>query len=187
MFLIVGLGNPGIKYEQTRHNLGFMAVDSLADSSLPWKSEYKSLTQKLRFNDQDVVLAKPQTFMNLSGEAVQALMAWYKVPLSHVIVIVDDVNLDCGRIRIRGSGSHGGQNGLRSIIEKVGDGFPRIRIGEGRCPLRWDMSDWVLSKISEEDKARIKPVFKHIPDIVTVLMNEGVEACMGRYNGPLPE
>jgi PTH1 family peptidyl-tRNA hydrolase len=96
MFLIVGLGNPGIKYEQTRHNLGFMAVDSLADSSLPWKSEYKSLTQKLRFNDQDVVLAKPQTFMNLSGEAVQALMAWYKVPLSHVIVIVDDVNLDCG-------------------------------------------------------------------------------------------
>ena len=187
MYLIIGLGNPGSKYEHTRHNLGFMALDCLADSSLPWKSEYKALTQKLCLAGHDVVLAKPQTFMNLSGEAVQALMSWYKVPVTNVIVMVDDVTLDCGRVRVRGKGSHGGQNGLRSIIEKVGDAFPRIRIGEGKCPPCWEMSDWVLSKVSSEDKIALKPVFKHIPAIVTSLMNEGVEVCMGRYNGPLAE
>ena len=113
MYLVVGLGNPGSQYENTHHNAGFLAVDTLAESS-NWKSEHKAFTQKIQIASEDVLLAKPQTYMNLSGESVQALMTWYKIKPANLIVISDDVNLDLGRIRIRAKGSHGGQNGLRN-------------------------------------------------------------------------
>ena len=114
MYLIVGLGNPGNQYENTHHNAGFMAVEKLADPGKSWKSEYKALTQKVTVGGEEVLLAKPQTYMNLSGEAVQALMTWYKVKPSQLLVFSDDINLDVGRIRVRANGSHGGQNGYLS-------------------------------------------------------------------------
>lgn len=185
MYLIAGLGNPGAKYENTRHNIGFMAVETLADRSLPWKEEYKALTQKVRIGSEDVVLAKPQTFMNLSGEAVQPLLSWYKVPTSKLIVLVDDITLDVGRMRVRGKGSHGGQNGLRNIIEKIGPDFMRIRIGEGKCPPRWDLANWVLSKVSADEKPLLDKALGYVPEVVRMLMGPGLAACMEKFNGPL--
>lgn len=118
MYLIVGLGNPGTQYSNTHHNAGFMAVEKLATSG-DWKSEHKALTQKVVVGGQECLLAKPQTYMNLSGESVQALMTWYKIKPEQLLVFSDDINLDVGRIRCRANGSHGGQNGLRNIIEKL--------------------------------------------------------------------
>ncbi len=132
MYLIVGLGNPSSQYENTRHNAGFIAVDKLANPNATWKSEHNALTQKIKIGSEEVLIAKPQTFMNRSGDAVLPLLSWYKIPLNRLIVLVDDVQLDCGRIRVRGKGSHGGQNGLRDIIEKVGDSFSRVRFGCSR-------------------------------------------------------
>lgn len=185
MYLIVGLGNPGPQYESTRHNAGFRAVDTLADSSAPWKSEHRAFTQKVKINSQEVIIAKPQTFMNLSGDAVQPLLSWYKIPPERLIVLVDDVQLDCGRIRVRAKGSHGGQNGLRHIIEKVGDDFTRVRFGIGKCPPQWDLADWVLSKFSKDDAIAFDLVLKHVSPLITTLLSKGIDACMERYNGPL--
>lgn len=186
MFLIAGLGNPGSKYEHTRHNLGFMALDRLADSSEPWKEQHKALTQKISIGRHSVVLAKPQTYMNLSGESIQPLLSWYKIPISNLVVLVDDVALDCGRLRVRGQGSHGGQNGLRSIIEKMGNNFPRIRIGAGKAPAGWDLADWVLSRLTPEDVKLTDQALAHVPAVLRSLLDEGLNACMGKYNGPLP-
>lgn len=183
MFLIVGLGNPGSKYEQTRHNLGFMALDRLADPSEPWKSQHKALTQKINIGRHSVVLAKPQTYMNLSGESVQPLLSWYKIPIHHLIVLVDDVALDCGRLRVRGQGSHGGQNGLRSIIEKMGNNFTRVRIGAGKAPVGWDLADWVLSRLTPQDSKACDQALEQVPALIRCLLDDGLQACMGQYNG----
>ncbi|HSQ42085.1 MAG TPA: aminoacyl-tRNA hydrolase, partial [Fibrobacteraceae bacterium] len=132
MWLFVGLGNPGGQYEKTRHNLGFSAVDRLVESGT-WKSQHKALVQKTLIAGQTVILAKPQTYMNLSGDAVLPLLSWHKIPVDHLVVFCDDINLDCGRVRVRPKGSHGGQNGLRHIISLVGDHFIRIRLGAGKA------------------------------------------------------
>jgi PTH1 family peptidyl-tRNA hydrolase len=184
LHLITGLGNPGKKYEQTRHNLGFMAVDSLADGS-GWKEQHKALVQKARIGDKEAILAKPQTYMNLSGESVQPLLSWYKIPPTHLIVLVDDINLDCGRLRIRGQGSHGGQNGLRSIIQHIGPNFTRVRVGAGLAPPGWDLADWVLSRLTPEDAKLCNEALRHIPDLIRMLLDQGLEAAMGNYNGKL--
>ena len=160
MYLIVGLGNPSSQYENTRHNAGFIAVDKLANPNATWKSEHNALTQKIKIGSEEVLIAKPQTFMNRSGDAVLPLLSWYKIPLNRLIVLVDDVQLDCGRIRVRGKGSHGGQNGLRDIIEKVGDSFSRVRFGVGKCPTQWDLADWVLSKFTKEDAVIFQSTLK---------------------------
>jgi len=186
MYLIAGLGNPGSKYEQTRHNLGFMALERLSQPGEPWKEQHKALTQKISLGRHSVVLAKPQTYMNLSGESIQPLLSWYKIPVKNLIVLVDDVALDCGRLRVRGQGSHGGQNGLRSIIERMGNDFPRVRIGAGKAPTGWDLADWVLSKLTPEDAKLCGQALAHVPDVVRCLLDEGLTACMGKYNGPLP-
>jgi peptidyl-tRNA hydrolase, PTH1 family len=186
MFLIAGLGNPGNKYEQTRHNLGFMAVERLASSSEPWKEQHKALTQKVSIGRHSVVLAKPQTYMNLSGESIQPLLSWYKIPISNLIVLVDDVALECGRLRVRGQGSHGGQNGLRSIIDKMGNQFARVRVGAGKAPPNWDLADWVLSQLTKDDAKLCSEALSHIPEVVRCLLDEGLNACMAKYNGPLP-
>lgn len=182
MWLFVGLGNPGAKYAQTRHNLGYMAVDELATSS-QWKEQHKALTQKVMLGNRTVILAKPLTYMNLSGEAVQALLNWHKIPRDKLVVFVDDVNLDCGRIRIRSKGSHGGQNGLRSIIGHIGDEFIRVRLGAGKAPPHWDLSDWVLSKISTADAVEVNATLQKIPDLAQVLLSGGVLKAMEKFNG----
>ena len=183
MYIIVGLGNPGTQYQNTHHNAGFMALDMLASSDKDWKSEHKALTMKVNIAGEEVLLAKPQTYMNLSGEAVQALMTWYKVKTDHLLVFSDDVNLDVGRIRCRKDGSHGGQNGLRNIIEHVGDKFPRIRFGVGKCPPKFDLSNWVLAKFSPEDRPVFNEAIAKVPALVECYFKLGIEKCMERYNG----
>ena len=183
MYLIVGLGNPGNQYENTHHNAGFMAVEKLADPGKSWKSEYKALTQKVTFGGEEVLLAKPQTYIILSGEAVQALMSWYKVKPSQLLVFSDDINLDVGRIRVRANGSHGGQNGLRNIIEHVGDQFARVRFGVGKCPPKWDLSNWVLAKFPPEDRPVFDEAIGKVPALVECYFKNGIAKCMERYNG----
>lgn len=182
MYLIVGLGNPGTQYSGTHHNAGFMAVEKLATSS-DWKSEHKALTQKVTIDGVECLLAKPQTFMNLSGESVQALMTWYKIKPEQLLVFSDDINLDAGRIRCRLSGSHGGQNGLRNIIDHIGDKFPRVRFGVGKCPPKFDLAGWVLAKFPPEDKVLFDEAISKVPELVKCYFKFGMEKCMERYNG----
>jgi PTH1 family peptidyl-tRNA hydrolase len=149
--LIIGLGNPGASYVRTRHNAGFMAVDSIAGADAVWKKEKNSLTTKI----DNMILAKPQTFMNLSGAAVLALMTFYKIPLDNLIVIHDDIDLKLGYIREKVGGGSAGHNGIKSIDAAVGNNYRRIRIGVGRSDAPIDTSDWVLGKFSDEELAEV--------------------------------
>ena len=164
--LVVGLGNPGDKYFYTRHNAGFLAMDYIS--------------QKCGAAGKRVLLMKPQTFMNLSGEAVKEATSFYKIAIENVIVISDDVNLDVGRMRVRKSGSDGGQKGLRSIIEHAGsDNFPRIRIGVGKKPHPdYDMADWVLGTFSESDKKAIFDCFVTAYEGLEKLLSGDVDGAM---------
>ena len=161
--LVVGLGNPGDKYFYTRHNAGFLAMDYISQKcgAQVNRSKFKALVGDATIAGKRVLLMKPQTFMNLSGEAVVEAANFYKIPVENIIVLSDDVNLDVGRMRVRKSGSDGGQKGLRSIIEKMGsDNFPRIRFGVGKKPHPdYDMADWVLGTFSESDKKAIFDCF----------------------------
>lgn len=161
--LVVGLGNPGDKYFYTRHNAGFLAMDYISQKcgAAVNRSKFKALVGEGTIAGKRVLLMKPQTFMNLSGEAVKEAMSFYKIPIENVIVLSDDVNLDVGRMRVRKSGSDGGQKGLRSIIEHAAsDNFPRIRFGVGKKPHPdYDMADWVLGTFSESDKKAIFDCF----------------------------
>ena len=161
--LVVGLGNPGDKYFYTRHNAGFLAMDYISQKcgAAVNRAKFKALVGEATIAGKRVLLMKPQTFMNLSGEAVKEAMSFYKIPIENVIVISDDVNLDVGRMRVRKNGSDGGQKGLRSIIEHAAsDNFPRIRLGVGKKPHPdYDMADWVLGNLSESDKKAIFECF----------------------------
>lgn len=161
--LVVGLGNPGDKYFYTRHNAGFLAMDYISQKcgATVNKSKFKALVGEATIAGKRVLLMKPQTFMNASGEAVKEAMSFYKIPIENVIVLSDDVNLDVGRMRVRKSGSDGGQKGLRSIITlTTSDNFPRIRFGVGKKPHPdYDMGDWVLGNLSESDKKAIFDCF----------------------------
>lgn len=158
--LIIGLGNPGSAYLRTRHNAGFMAVDALAGKDAVWKKEKNSLTTKLG----NVILAKPQTFMNLSGIAVQALMTFYKIPLENLVVIHDDIDLKIGDVREKVGGGSAGHNGIKSIDAAVGRDYHRIRIGVGRGDQQIDTADWVLGRFSSEDQEIINNTIKKITD-----------------------
>ncbi len=161
--LVVGLGNPGDKYFYTRHNAGFLAMDYISQKcgATVNKSKFKALVGEATIAGKRVLLMKPQTFMNASGEAVREAANFYKIPMENIIVLSDDVNLDVGRMRVRKSGSDGGQKGLRSIITLMSsDSFPRIRFGVGKKPHPdYDMADWVLGNLSEEDKKAIFDCF----------------------------
>ena len=186
-WLIVGLGNPGKEYEQTRHNVGFMAVEKLAkDYGISGKGETKfnAIVGVGRIGSQPVVLAQPLTYMNLSGEATSKLLAFYKIPAEHMLVIYDDAALPFGKLRVRGSGSSGGQNGMKSIIKHLGgsEQFPRLRIGIGEgthAPLR----DHVLSKFSKDEQPHLENVLYAAGKAVETILHEGVEPAMTRYNG----
>lgn len=169
--LIVGLGNPGASYERTRHNAGFRAVDELSgafgtgDSRL--KQKFQSLTQEARVLTAPVLLAKPQTFMNLSGQAVRKIVDFYHLdPLKQLLVISDDVDISLGTLRFRESGGPGTHNGMKSLVDQFGEGFARLRIGIGPAPAGQDLASWVLSRFSEEEEAKLRTVLAEVPEHV---------------------
>ena len=185
-WLVVGLGNPGPQYETTRHNVGFRAVDELAERlNIPvQRLKHKALTNTALLGGKKVLLMKPVTYMNLSGEAVGQAAAFYKIPPQRVLVISDDVSLPPGRLRIRTGGSAGGHNGLKSIIAHLGgDQFPRLKIGVGGKPHpEYDMADWVLSSFTGEDQKIIDEAIKRAADGVECFLKDGPDRAMNQFN-----
>ncbi len=185
--LIVGLGNPGDKYHLTRHNAGFLMMDYLAQrlNVKIDRSKFKALTAEATVGGKRVLLMKPQTFMNASGEAVQAAAAFYKIPMEHVLVFSDDISLDVGRIRVRRKGSDGGQRGLRSIIRIMNtDDFPRIRFGVGEKPHPdYDLADWVLSEFSKAEQEQLFASFEKAYDGMLRVLDGDIDGAMQLCNG----
>ncbi len=185
-FLIVGLGNPGSKYEFTRHNAGFMCVDMFAlDNSIKInKLKFNSLIAQCTISNKKCLIMKPQTFMNNSGEAVRECADFYKIKPENIIVIFDDVSLDVGNVRIRRKGSAGGHNGIKSIICHLNsDNFPRIKIGVGKKPHPdWDLADWVLKSFSKEELTVLRDVAKDTENIISLMVDGKTEDAMSKYN-----
>lgn len=185
MKLIVGLGNPTKEYENTRHNIGFMAIDALSEEyHIPVESlRHKALIGKGAIEGQRVILAKPVTYMNLSGEAVRAISDYYKIPPEDIIIIFDDTTLDVGRIRIRKKGSAGGHNGIKSIIAHLGTmEFPRIKIGIGAKREGQDLADYVLSRFPKEEKEALGQVLEDVKKAVALMVWDDIEEAMNQYN-----
>ena len=185
LFIIVGLGNPGTRYDNTRHNVGFDAVDLLANKHniKISKLKHKALSGEGTVGGQKVILVKPQTFMNLSGESVRDIIEWYKIPLSNVIIIYDDVDLATGKIRVRPKGSAGTHNGMRSILYNIqSQDFPRIRIGIGRPPEGWDLADYVLSKFKSDDRKLMDVSIENAAEAAEAIIKSSAEEAMNKYN-----
>ncbi len=184
MYVVVGLGNPGQKYERTRHNAGFMVIDILADAlniSVN-KLKFKGLLGEGQYKGEKIILLKPQTYMNLSGESVVGILQFYKIPLQNLIIIYDDMDLAVGQIRIRKSGGPGGQNGMKNIIQLLGtEGFPRIRMGIGR-PAFHSTVDYVLSTYAKEEQQDAFDAFLRAKDAVLYTIEHGLDKAMNVYN-----
>lgn len=186
MKLIVGLGNPGLQYDGTRHNIGFEALDKLADIHhiSVNRSKFKALVGEGTIGGEKVVLMKPQTYMNLSGEAIAACRSWYKLENEDIIIMYDDTSLGIGDIRIRKNGSSGGHNGIKSIIAHLStEVFPRIKIGVGQKPNGWDLGDYVLGKFTDDDKKVLDPRLKVVCEAVETMLKKDVDTAMNNYNG----
>ncbi|HIZ20570.1 MAG TPA: aminoacyl-tRNA hydrolase [Firmicutes bacterium] len=185
-FLIVGLGNPGKKYEGTRHNAGFAALEALAEKLgvKVRKSKYKALTAEASIGDKRVLLMMPQTFMNLSGQAVTEAMQFYKLKPEQVLILLDDITLPVGVLRIRRKGSDGGQRGMRSIITLSGsEQFPRIKIGVGQKPRPdYDLAAWVLSKFTGEEAVKMLDAFQNAADAACKIVQGDLEGAMNAYS-----
>ena len=185
-WLVVFLGNPGPRYEGTRHNAGFMAADALAKSKglRVDRARFRALTAVCELGGEKVLLMKPQTHMNLSGEAVQQAVAFYKIPPEHVLVVSDEVSLPIGKLRVRTKGSAGGHNGLKSIISCLGsDAFPRIRLGVGAPPHPdYDMADWVLSGFRNQDALDMADAAERAAKAVECYITQGPDRAMNQYN-----
>lgn len=184
--LVVGLGNPGDKYAKTRHNVGFIAMDYLADK-LKIKinrSKFKALVGDTEIAGKRVLLMKPQTFMNNSGEAVREAVDFYKIPVSNVIVIYDDISLNPGKMRIRMKGSDGGHNGIKSIIYHLDSNeFPRIKIGVGAKPNpEYDLADWVLGNIAKEDQEPTSKCIENTYECIELMLKNKADEAMGKFN-----
>ncbi|MBN2149380.1 MAG: aminoacyl-tRNA hydrolase [Anaerolineales bacterium] len=185
MFLIVGLGNPGRTYQHTRHNIGFMALDGLAKrlGEAFSRVEFKALVLKSSYKGQRLVLAKPQTFMNASGQAVGTLMRFYKVPLENMIILYDDVDLPLGSLRIRPGGGSAGQKGMQSIIAQLGtEAFPRLRLGVSRPPGQMDAATYVLQRFRKDEKEIIEIALHRAADAVLTFVTESLDQAMNLYN-----
>lgn len=185
-FIIAGLGNPGTKYEMTRHNAGFLAMDLLAmtENTDIKKLKFHSLVGDVRINDKKCLLMKPQTFMNNSGEAIGEAARFYKIPAENVIVISDDISLDVGKIRIRRKGSAGGHNGLKSIIAHLGsENFTRVKVGVGKKPSEdYDLVDWVLGRFPKELEADLKSALEDTAKAVPLIVNGETDKAMNLFN-----
>ena len=187
MYLVIGLGNPGKQYDMTRHNIGFHTIDYIADE---WgvkvnKIKYKALYGEGKINGEKVLLIKPQTYMNLSGESVIDFVNFFKVPTENIIVISDDVSLPVGKLRLRAKGSAGGHNGLKSIIYQLGkDNFPRIKMGVGAPQHEdYDLADYVLGRFTRDEIPVMEDAIKKARLSVETLIKEDVLAAMNKYNG----
>ena len=185
-FLIVGLGNPGKKYEGTRHNAGFMVLEQLAEltGTRVNRVKFKSLCGEAVIQGKKVLLVMPQTFMNNSGEAVREALSFYKLPPERCLVVCDDITLPVGTIRIRRKGSDGGQRGMRSIITLCGsEQFPRIKVGVGQKPHPdYDLAAWVLSRFPENEKAPLREAVKHAAEAAELIVHGDIDAAMNQYS-----
>lgn len=185
-FLIVGLGNPGSKYEFTRHNAGFLCLDVIADDKCAKinKIKYKSVIGEANIAGHRCILQKPQTFMNNSGEAVKEAASFYKIPPERVIVIFDDISLPCGKMRIRRKGSDGGHNGIKSIIAHLGsDNFPRIKLGVGEKPSPdWDLADWVLSSFKKDELTSLREACDNSVKAAECIVDGDIDKAMSLFN-----
>lgn len=185
MYLIVGLGNPGDKYRYTKHNVGFMVLDYFASAHNIniSKIKHKAVLGEGLIGGEKVVLVKPQTYMNLSGESVFELVQWYKCDISKLIVVYDDVDIDVGRIRIRSEGSSGTHNGMKSIIYLLQtDKFPRIRVGIGKQPDFMDLADYVMSRFLDEEIPLMEEAVKNSSLAIEDIIKNGINYAMNRYN-----
>lgn len=184
-YIIVGLGNPGMQFAHTRHNMGWDAIDILANR---WgvslnKSKCKGMLCEAEYDGKRVVLCQPQTMMNLSGECVSQLLSWYKCPLDHLLVLCDDIDLRPGQLRMRASGSAGTHNGLRSILQYAPQNFPRLRIGVGDRPEGWDLVRWVIGKpLSREEQEVLRDACSHAADICEEWLKHGLARAQESAN-----
>lgn len=183
--VIVGLGNPGPKYGETRHNVGFWCIDLLAEQhGIKLERKHKTaIIGEGTLEGQRVILVKPRTFVNLSGQAVEYLTARYRIPLEKVVVIYDDINLPVGKLRLRANGSAGGHNGIRSIIESTGSqGFPRIRIGVGKPPEGTDQIGYVIGRMSPQERQATIKTLERVALAITSLLTESIDVTMNKFN-----
>ena len=187
-YLVAGLGNPGLDYRHSRHNVGFMIIDTLADSlGIQMKRiKHKAIIGTGKLQDKQVILVKPQTFMNASGQSIAPLMRYFKVPLNNLMVIHDDLDIAFGSIRIRPSGGTAGQRGMKDIVAKLGSqDFPRIRVGIGRPPGRMDPADYVLYNFTPDQIPLRDEVLEHASKAVQIFILAGIEKSMNAYNGEI--
>jgi len=185
-YLIIGLGNPGREYKDTRHNIGFMLIDRLALrlNAQGIKVQAKAIVTNALYQDKKLILAKPQTYMNLSGQSAQGLLHFYKIPIENLIIAHDDLDLPFGTIRVRPGGGAGGQRGMASAIERLGTkDFPRLRLGIGRPPGRMDAAAYVLQAFSKEDQTLLPNILDSAADAVLAFVTDGLNQAMNRFNG----
>ena len=185
MKMIAGLGNPGAEYAQTKHNVGFMLVDALAErlNAPAWKEDFFSAVTEVRIGGEKVFLVKPLTYMNNSGEAIGPMLSYYKMAADDLTVVHDDMDIPAGTVRIRKKGSSGGHNGIKSIIAHVGgENFARVRIGIGRPPAGWTVINHVLAPFLVEDVPKIREAISYLLPAVECIVTDGVDLVMNRYN-----
>ncbi len=185
-FLLTGLGNPGREYRDNRHNVGFMLIDRLVVrlNARGMKLQSKAIVTNAVYEDYKLILAKPQTYMNLSGHSVQGLAHFYKIPLENILIAHDDLDLPFGTLRIRPGGGPGGQKGVASAIERLGSKeFPRLRIGIGRPPGRMDPADYVLQDFSKDEAAALPEILGHAEQAVLEFVKNGLDSAMNKFNG----
>ncbi|MSS63940.1 aminoacyl-tRNA hydrolase [Velocimicrobium porci] len=185
MYIIVGLGNPTEQYAGTRHNIGFDVITRISDDyNIPLDlKKHKAICGKGYIEGQKVILAQPQTYMNLSGESVRELVDYYKIGLDELIIVYDDISLDVGQLRVRPKGSAGGHNGIKSIISHLGtQEFQRVRVGVGDKPKGWDLADYVLGRFPREEEPLVREGLKRASQACKTIMSDGIEAAMNEFN-----